>query len=623
MSEHMSWKSVDFEIELDPVEKGTERVDNAITLLENTLEAKTFVLELLASAQAFLGGSGSDALSSVVQAVEDTIQNSGFNPEAQASCYVLDVPLLNPEKRRPSPPNIKSANLTDILLATNVRPPGENVVGAGGNYGIYHAVVESIFDEKDPSRPEFIEGGEMGALVVVYGAHAYLPSLKLSLSLQSLLGDAITTPPEVYGQLPVPQNVKLKPVATPVSARGARSGATIEINTGTLTGLAGVVLDYGDAPDAATVRVQWDKIPSIRRIRGTIYWEYLRQHVYVKEGEPIQEGETLGDYEKISLSVPQISTVSEPGRSGVSVQGVPARAMLAGLDPDKTYYVSVAFTLRVYDEDTEPEGVLFEPTLSLLSEQARVRPKEQVPPKDFTQGTPPDWHAVHSPLFIIPEVRQMMDQTTGMVNVLRDVVLDEADDVGIMLDNASSSIENISERISTLKDTLTRVKTQMDQMNTAASGGAGIWATGFYGKSNRAVFLNKLSSALLGENTENTPPFDTGNEPVGALVFLAEGQSFVEVQKLLGPLLTLFGANDAEDVSGVGTAEGTNASEDTNSGSPLDDLTDDPLVNSAQEVSDAESSLSPKDLGFYDEQDNATEEDPTSLHDIGVDDDPC
>lgn len=616
----MEWKSVDFSLDFKDIEETADRVDFLISQIETVLEGKAFVLNLLSSAQAFLSESSS-VFSELIASIDGGIQKSAFQPEAQASCYLLDVPLLNPHKRRPLPPRIKSANLVDILLATNIRPPGDNVVGAGGNYGIYHKVIESIFDSGDSARPIFIEGGEMGALVVVYGAHTYLPSLKMAMNLKELLGSALAIPPEVHGQLPVPQNVKIKPTATPAAAyRASRAGSTIEIPTGELAGLAGPVLRHAGRPDAATVTVSWDKIPSISRMRGAIYWKYLRQHLYVKEGSPIKEGEDLQSYEVLSVPVPQLSKELWNGLS-VSAQGIPSSCMVTGMDPEETYYISVAFSFEVFDEENDPDGVVFEPTLALLSEQARVRPKEQVPPSEFTRGTPPDWHSVHSPLFVIPEVRQLMDQSSGLLAVVKNIVVDEINDLSVLVENANASVTAISRRVEAIKSVLDRVAAKLQTMAETGDetmGGAGIWGTVFYGDSNRSLFMHKMAEALLDPATENKPPFDTGNEPVGALVFLVEGQSFVHVQTLLEPLAALFGVGDEDG----GLPQDLQEPADTDPESPIMALDEDPLRSNAQALAEDEKSISPEDLGFYSEDDGDAA-DGVALHDIGIDDDPC
>lgn len=589
----MEWKKATFNVP-------TDLLSSASGLITGSGEAARTVaflgkqnLELMAIVQEFLGDTDS-AITAAADGIKDVIPDDFLYPESQASAYLLDIPLINPNDE-PRAPKVKSGSVSDILMAANITKPSNDIIGNGGNYGLYRDIIESIFDPGDPDKPVFGEDCEMGALVVVYGSERYPASYKISMELSNLFGDALSLPPDIHLQPPIPQNVKVSPASSPSCMDG------LDVPTFTLGDTP------GDGPSAVTVR--WDKPAVLERMPGsTITYQINSWQVYLKEGDRISAGENLEDYRVVKRTIPEVSNPT----IGVVLQEMHRKVLIADLDPDKKYYVSVAFTVTLRDEENETEEVI-EATYKRLSEQVRVRLREHSTTTSYTGGEPPDWKSFQSPMFIVPQLRDAYDKVNGVIDTVSGNLLDSTNEIDSMVENLTERTDDFIAKSEEISASIDRIANTINSLDNASGGDeeidTGLWCTSFEGEARKPVFMAKIKEALLNEDLDNHPPFNEGDEYVGALVFLVIGQTLIDVRTLLTPIINLFGGGEGVD-------------------SPLDDLSDNPAADAGipgstatNSMSDRVDNVSPGDVGFHDE-DEEDEGDP-SLDDVDVDDDPC
>ena len=571
----MKWGKVSVTIPgISQIIDGVGYVKDGIGYYNDGMEIARAVLEFSAAMRAF-GDPTSASINAAIDAAQRVFADWA-DPVAQASGYILDIPLVNPKKERPSPPEIPMNALEHLMVAANVRYPGVDTVGTGGNYGLYRLTVESLYDEKDPSRPILTEDLTVGALIVVYGAKTYLPALNLALNLCELFEGLFSLPPGA-GQSPVPQNVKVKPIAAQSLPRDPDRR----------------IVEVGESRDGEifAARITWDRAPVYRRAPGTsILYGIYSWHVYIKEGGPIEPGEDLDTYEVISKRIPGMRVPA----TDVYLQGTYTDAIITGLHPDKTYYASVAYTLVMVDESVEDKMLaerLRYPSMSGLSEQVRIRLREQVPADKFVSGTPPDWVGIRSPIAVVPSLKSHFDRLNGLVDAVQNNLTGYVNELSAAAKSAEKRAADIFKALDTVIAAVERIARQIESLANDNSKEAGIWATSFKSEGGKAAFVKKLGEAFLDSDPENdnAPPFTTGNEPAGAFVFVVEGQTPGDVDALLGPLKLLFANDDAGDSSTAKTIRGL--------GGAL-----------APQNDDSDARVKPQGV---------------SLHDLGLDDDPC
>jgi hypothetical protein len=338
--------------------------------------------------------------------------------------------------------------------------------------------------------------------------------------------------------LPVPQNLKARPISvsnrTTVGDIPVVSMASIGDN---------ILLGTLDASEAAReanaltrpfygVHFRWDSEPLIttKPAFGRFLYKIRRWTVYVKAGgEKIRAGEDLAQYALasyvvLSTDVPIVNQV---------LTGAVYGTVIKGFDPEETYYAAVAYTVDVEDQDEETTQT-FEPTFESLSAQRRINLNEQTPVSQFTDGRPPDWIAISSPLAPFPEFRQILANIQAGINVIRDTFAD--------VDNELTSlIAYIRRRLLEIEDFIARVSAGFGILDNLFTGlDIGIWVASFQGRGGNPFFVKTMGDLLLDPTTGNRPPFDLGDEVLAGMVFLTESATVGAVDDFirLGSLFT-------------------------------------------------------------------------------------
>jgi len=482
-----------------------DTVLGAVDAAYAAIEPVTTLLLATQSNVSLAGAAGAAAIAAARAAV-NTLNGQG-------GLYLLNVPVLASSKGSLSLPHIPIQSLGDLTRGYGVRAP-DNLANRSGNYGLFQTIVESLYDTADISRPSLDPDKHTAALLVVYGGDTFIDALPQIVALNELFGPAVPIPLHGY-VLPIPQNVKLRSVPTPERSIRGRT----RVNVGSFRQNTSLVIRWDE--DAPYSRLPGYANTTTRRIAWRVY---VKQGAKIKAGEDL-EGFRVYEKEIVSAAVPSVGTVYEDNSYG---------ATLVGLDPDETYYVSVAYVVEVYNS-IDGKKVRIEPTLSSLSEQYRVVMRERPVPRQFSRGIPPDWIALKSALSAIPAVA---DSVESVLNELELLDANLAGATGAAVSNLSAVAElpaRARARIGAIAEQIERAAT----LAGAISGG--VWSTAYASTGTEVGLINWLQKQLLDDNITNQPPFKTGNGVVGAMMFVAQADTAQEAGAALAALGEIVG----------------------------------------------------------------------------------
>jgi hypothetical protein len=505
-----------------------------------------------------------DAAAFAAQAALDAIRNILADFLKDAGGYLLIVPLLKPFARAVGPPELLLEDIQDLVSLNTLLYPADALIGDGGNYGLYRKIVESIYDRADLSRPDFPDDAYVSGAIMVFGSDTYLNTVNGLLTLQNVFGDSVPMPLDNFS-VPVPQNIKARPIS--VSNRKTLSGISV-IEAEVIP-----VLGAPQTPPNFDIHVKWDPEPVTRAqpAYGRFRYTITQWTLYVKPEKKIQQGEDLAQYAAKST---QVLNTNIP-ITGQLLTGTIYQAVIRNLDPTLTYWVSVAYTVQVEDQD-EGTTQTFEPSFTALSAQRRVRIQELAPVTQFMDGEPPDWLAIASPLAPFPQVRQAFAQAQNILDLLETSLVNLNNAASDQLDFLEDQLEFLAQIIEDLNNTTNLVQ------NTFNGVDIGIYAATFSGRGSASYFTSTIGELLLDEATVNRPPFDRGDEAVGAMVFLNVSETAAGAADFLALINTFIGdtsvntgftVNDVNRIPYVPptAAEGEEEAEDTGP-APLSDL---------------------------------------------------
>lgn len=485
-----------------------------------------------------------DVVNEAVEALDDVLAD--FLDDSAG--HALFIPPIPPFRRRPERPTIPVRRLADLVYTAElVRGPVADLAGDGGNYGLYRKFVESLFDAGDYARPSYNADAYIGGVIIVFGNTTFAETLRGMLTLDNFLGGALNIRPDNY-EIPVPQNVKARPIATPDTEllSGIDVVAATQVPGAPKIEFSREFLPFTQPPKPPAkfaVRVSWDR-PEILRLRvdfGPYVYQLKKWHVYVKKGSRIARGENLNDYEQYALDIPSLNYSRVAG--GLSTSGdVSANTtglVVTDLQGDQTYFISAAFTVDVEDTST---GDVFTvtPLVTTLSNQVRVNLAEQAPYRRVVDGIPPDWLALSSPFAIFPGIQDAVRQVRAAV----DVVLANYTDYNNEVSGIATSISRVASQVQALADELTGITAE--NRNIIDGFNIGAYAATFAGQGGIPYLIKTVGDLLLDPSTDNRPPFLNGDEAVSALVLVTGSDTAVGVNKFVRLVGRLFGGGDPD-----------------------------------------------------------------------------
>jgi|GEM_PF-4947060 len=380
----------------------------------------------------------------------------------------------------------------------------------GGNFGFFRTVVESLYDEGDLNRPQFLDDDDyIGGLTLVVGT-AFDP-LGLLDDIWKLL--SMFQGPDTIPKFPRPQNLRGRAVST--------------LNTGRFSAL----LNW-DAPEVPVYHLE--------DFGGTFYFPYRYAIIRGKNTTGALSATSV-----IDLMGKRDIAVGDTFRNGdmeVIVEDEFDLSKISYLDEDipaedgDAFYYAVAWRLRGFGPDevlTQDGGRTDE--YWYISNVVRLTPYPILP-----ASTPPDWYRT-------PSIAQLFPP---FAEVLRKLVA--------QLENATNKVQgNIQmykDYVAFLKRELLRYERIVNEILDAIAELAarfdlptsGVYLRTWKGQGGNTFFVTDMAR---GFTEDDAPPFNDGDEFVAGAVLLAGGPELV-VDALLAAYGLFFGA-DPED----GTAE--------------------------------------------------------------------
>jgi hypothetical protein len=475
------------------------------------------------------------ALNALRGTLDDFISNSAG--------HLLFVPPIPPFRREPATPQIPVRQLADMVYGLGVvRGALESLIGDGGNSGLYRRFVDSLFDPGDYARPQYRSDAYVGGAILVFGSDSYAETLAGLLALSDVFGDSLNISMDGYS-LPVPQNVKARPIAVPSQA------ALSDLSIVSAAAVGGTRDPYGAAvlpilsepqlPPEFGMKVTWDppKVVTFNVDFGPYVYRIKSWHVYLKPNSKLVPGDVLADYEVHSRELPGSGTATRALgiTANADIVGNVSGCILQDLDPAITYYVGVAYTLEVEDLDSGDGPTTLSPSHETLSGQARVNLSEQAPYRKIQDGLPPDWMAIASPLAVFPKVQQ----TLAEARAIADLVIANYAAYENELSGLASLAGDALQTILDANDTLTDLISETRQIFTGLD--IGIWGASFSGQGGVPYLISAVGELLLDPATGNRPPFHDGDEAISAMVFVTGSESAASVAAFVAVLNTIFG----------------------------------------------------------------------------------
>lgn len=423
-----------------------------------------------------------------------------------ASCHMLSVPVLRWVVEPTGPPTIPLQHLDQLGILNQVLAAPDETFGGGGNYGLYRVIIESLFDPGDFSRPQFSDDAYVAGALFVYGSDNVLEALLSAMLLNNILGASIPWPTHNHA-IPVPQDVRVTVIGT-VDFTRERKAPWLQYRPQQER--------RAEAPPYG-VSVKWERPPRIRTHYGWGFkYEAKSWHVFVKEGSPIEAGENVRQYEVGTRNFRW--NLLDDGRS----------AVISGLDPEKTYYVSVGYTVvGTYqvaglgvNSPSEEKSATYPPyMLSMLSDQLRVRWDESAAGRGSRSatGTPPDWVALKHPLNAFPQFQQLLKEASAGAQQLREMFAGQQQELSVLGRALADKIAAADALVAHLEAQITRLQETFSVLS------AGLWWAPFAGQGGLAFLTKTVGELLLV--APDKPPFTKGNEAVGALMFVAGAET--------------------------------------------------------------------------------------------------
>lgn len=435
--------------------------------------------------------------------------------------YALFVParpvvqIGDPSLIYVGPPDSWGFPVVDMTSAGDdtytIIPP---VAGNGGNFGFYEQVVDSLRDQDDILRPDFDSDSYVTSVAFVAGANAFLEVFSFIKKLERLLqfpGMSFDN-----GTLPTPRGLR----ATLVSNPG--------ITSDTYLGYVVSNEDFATKPNA--VRLDWDRLepyqtfPELGDITIVISEVWVYRWVI---GEHTVADALVGDIEPIYKSTFDAlrgfvidPTIVLPERGERATQ----------------YEYGVGLVLRGYDSNGDPikdanGNEMFSRPWNISTVRIEIPFEIKLAPR---HGTPPDWTSAN--LFtLIPPLQSAVTWLTQWLDTIEAMFTTGSDELKkyvamlqAVMDKYARQITEITRLISALIDALTwpNIYIGMWLMEPAKGG--------------NAYFLDQLGRSLFDTSDSNRPPFDSGAEFVGGIVFLVGSQTAGKCERFFGTMKLLF-----------------------------------------------------------------------------------
>jgi hypothetical protein len=469
------------------------------------------------------------AIKGFIEAVRAVLED--LTGEGGAGVFFIPIPIIPIDKEladkvlypEPGKNDMNAAEAFETALR-------EGRVGSGGNYGFLDTLRASMYDPKDPMRPQLDEDAHVAGLVFYFGTESYLKLVSLIFKLAQLFSDKDQTSGVADAltggaiDLPRPKNLKAELVPS------STTNAVKETLENRLT---------GDSDTPMAVRLTWD----------------LEDRVHVTPWP------TIDSYGKVTIQLEEVvvyrsdkpipTTMSLSQRSEFAIARYPFSGWVSefydeSINKNNTYYYAVGY--KIVEQDPEDADKTYE---TMGNDPLAIANTQITVPEDTNmfsrRGTPPDWFMFPSPLALIPSVTNAVRKIEAAIDAIEKTIDDKfaktkkyIDGIGDLIDYYTNLIEDI---VGTIKQFI-------DALNWT-----GVYAgvMGFSGKGGNLRVIKEVGDALFDTEDPDRPPFDIGTEAVCGFVLMAGAESYGKLEKFIALSELLWGMN-IERASDVGDA---------------------------------------------------------------------
>lgn len=398
---------------------------------------------------------------------------------ADVNIHVLPVPLIAPYRQDLTKIVMPVRTLRDAALAFKLLKPYPEQTASGGTFGLYRAIVDSLYDVDDANRPDYDQDAYVGCAVFLYGAPTISDFINAATRASILFEAGSSTGPQtpVTGyQIPVPRELKV---------RESKPGQ-YDVRFAP----RGVQFARGGVGVAVTIE------------STTIYRKY---------GTRITQDEDLAQYAVVTLD---------------------NNARSADIPVSELCYVCAAHTVLISELKPGGASVRLEPSYEYLSDQVRVAANTHTR-RSTTGGRLPDWFMLGSISEVLPPISRVLAELT--------YVLDTALNATTASKSFLASLRaGLAARERALATWLLAIERALAPLTLLSDLPAGLYVTSFDGVGGNAALLEGLRSAFSSNNT-TLPPFRTGEEYVGGYVVVVAGTAADPVKRTIATLSTLLG----------------------------------------------------------------------------------
>lgn len=492
------------------VGQATSAMGQYISVVKTALQVQKTATSALAS-----GGSAVDLLSIAVQAVQDLVQ--GLLQALRVHVLFVPIPKITPNT---NPSRDVPASLTDLAYSLGYDAEQAGLVFSssannaytalsqthdGGNAAFFNTVVRSFYDELDLNRPQYTSPSDAVACVAMLaGSPSMSDLIRLGTAFNKLFHPEHSLVARV---VPVPQNVRVKPITAPHASRTA-------------------------------VRVEWD---SPKASYDSPYFPGVTQRV--KKYAVIRSTATRAAHARSILDFFTTRDITE----GLTSTDGAAKVVATGstfngsfvdtdvLDVKLPYYYCVAWQVGI-TEGSAAEVVL---PWDLVSSVQKVSPKRA---PVANHGVPPDWVARGSILDLFPDAAAIVRGLVAKVTAAGDLAQrpGSGSQISIALDVMTRNLDALLTRVNALNDEVARIN------GAILADAPNIYMTEFHGLGGNAFLLSELATRLNNQSDVSRPPFDH-NEYVMGLLFVVGGPRLADITPAIAVFQALFTAPKSDD----------------------------------------------------------------------------
>jgi hypothetical protein len=481
-------------LELPPIDLGTDKISKIASTLSKYLETLAAIIKTIAK----LDTSVSSAVNITLQAILDELNHLITGLLDQSGGYVLYVPL-------------SKKLMTDFYGLGDITPGWMGHLGifspttsdvrwddptlnsfivnanrySGGNAGFFRTVLNSLYDDGDLNRPQFIRDDDyIGGLVLLLGTS----NDPLGFLDDIWRFNGLFRMPDPLPRLPRPMNLTAQVVECIEEDTHLKMDVFLGWETLTSTDII--------LKELEGVSFYPDRYAIIRCKNNTSSLN-ATSVVELLETQNLTTGST---------SIDGSCEVILEDDYNITITNYLDQNVIAA--PSDTYYYTLAWKLKGVSQDKTEKDLPY----WHISNVARVTPHMVT-----TTSIYPDWIRTPSVSSLFPSVAFTIKQLTSYITGLSSRITNTTD----ILDSYVMTLESEVDKYKNMANVLLSQLAKIQTLFVLPRGGIYLHYFNDYGGNN--FFISDLASALMPDSKNTNPPFHRGDEYVTGAVLLSGG----------------------------------------------------------------------------------------------------